>query len=301
MSFSKIQVNTERINCLGADTGINTDILRLDQLHPVVSGNKWFKLRYYLEEAIQTGKTTVLTYGGAWSNHIVATAAATASCGLRSIGIIRGEEPRHYSATLLQAKQYGMQLVFTSREQFKKKEPLSLIPDSIHPDSIFTVNEGGYGPPGAAGMATALGKTDLSVYTHIVCAAGTGTMMAGLIQAALPGQTVIGIPVLKGHTGLEKDIRELLQPADLQKKWELKEGYHFGGYAKKTPGLLEFMNCFFRETGIPTDFVYTGKLLFALQDLIQQHYFPAGSRLLVIHSGGLQGNASLPKGSLIFC
>jgi 1-aminocyclopropane-1-carboxylate deaminase len=273
---------------------IQAEVLRLDKIHPVVSGNKWFKLRFYLDEALQQQKKTVITFGGAWSNHIVATAAACKLYNLSSISIIRGEEPLNYSATLQQAKEMGMQFHFISREQYRDK----IIPSFISSEETFIINEGGYGEEGARGAATILDYCKKENYTHICCAAGTGTMAAGLINTISIEQKVIAISALKNNTGLANSIQSLLNNSSPD--FSIIHDYHFGGYAKHTPALLKFMNDFYLQTGIPTDFVYTAKLFFAINDLVEEDYFPLGSRLLIIHSGGLQGNTSLNNGTLIF-
>ena len=272
---------------------IEVAVLRLDKLHAVISGNKWFKLRFYLDHAVKQQKKGLLTFGGTWSNHIVATAAACRLQGLRSIGIIRGEEPSLYSAALEEAKQAGMQLHFITRADYKEKK----IPAGIDTTEYLLVPEGGYGEEGARGASTILQIPD-RLFTHYICAAGTGTMTAGLINAAPSGSEVISISMLKNNHALEEMTGRLLQP--VHSSWQLIHAYSFGGYAKHTPGLLQFMNEFYAGTGIPSDFVYTGKLFYAVSDLIKKSFFPAGSQLLVIHSGGLQGNRSLPKGTLIF-
>lgn len=300
MSFSVSFPGIDCISRLFSSRQVKVGVLRLDQVHPVVSGNKWFKLRYYLEAALTGKKKTLVTKGGAWSNHIVATAYAAAASGLNSTGIIRGEEPAQLSSTLQQAEKAGMQLVFTSRTDFAQLSPASLLPENMNLEDCYFVNEGGYGIAGAEGMCTALEGIRLQEYSHLICAAGTGTMTAGLLKAALPGQTVITIPVLKGYTGLEAAIRNLLTTEENKKIFSVIDGYHEGGYAKKSEPLLNFMNEFYNETGIPSDFVYTGKLFRAVTDLLNKNYFPPGSSLLIIHSGGLQGNRSLPKGKLIF-
>jgi 1-aminocyclopropane-1-carboxylate deaminase len=273
---------------------ITVSVLRLDKIHPIVSGNKFFKLQPYLQEAKELGKKTIITYGGAWSNHIVATAAACRLHQLHAIGIIRGEETAPPSATLQQAAELGMELVFMARDIFRQ-EKRNPVPDN---KDNYYIPEGGYGIAGAAGAAAITDYCDKKEYTHFCCAAGTGTMTAGLLLRAMPEQTIIAISALKNNTALENDIRQLTPgaPASLS----IFHTYHFGGYAKHKPELLTFINSFYKLTGIPTDFVYTGKLFFGLHDLIASDYFLPGSRLLVIHSGGLQGNRSLKKGTLIF-
>jgi 1-aminocyclopropane-1-carboxylate deaminase len=264
-----------------AARGIRVDVLRLDRLHPVVSGNKRFKLKGHLEQAALAAADTIITFGGAWSNHLVATAYAAGEAGLRSVGIVRGERPAVLSATLTDALRYGMTLEFISRDQYAKKE-IAVFCERY--PGAYIIPEGGAGPPGIRGSEEILRMIDSSGYTHILCAFGTGTMFQGLIRAAMPGQVVIGVPVLKGF-----------EPRD-----NLWTNYHFGGYARHPRELLDFMNEFYRETGVPSDIVYTGKLLYGVRDSIRRESFVTGSRLLVIHSGGLQGNRSLPYGKLQF-
>jgi 1-aminocyclopropane-1-carboxylate deaminase len=277
---------------------ISVYVLQLDKIHPVISGNKWFKLQFYLQDAIAKNRTNIITFGGAYSNHIVAAAAACNMHGLTSTGIIRGEKPRQLSHTLVMAKEYGMNLFFTERKKYKEK----IIPDDLLKDGLnnYTINEGGYGKMGVAGAATILDLCELNDITHICCAVGTGTMMAGLVNAASSFQKIIGISVLKNNQSLEKEIAALIDDQSKEKSWKLFHGFHFGGYAKQSPSLIHFMNELYAATGVPTDFVYTAKLFYSVNDLAAKDFFPSGSHILIIHSGGLQGNDSLPKGTLIF-
>jgi 1-aminocyclopropane-1-carboxylate deaminase len=272
---------------------IKVSVLRLDKISSVVSGNKWFKLRFYLDEAVKLRKKGIVTFGGAWSNHIVATAALCNMHDLKSLGIIRGEEPRNLSITLQQAKEEKMQLHFVSRYDYRSQK----IPETISADDYVVVPEGGYGRPGMAGASTILDycATD---FTHCICAVGTGTMLAGIIDRISTMQTVIGISVLKNAGDLSDKVKKLT--GDAKNNWRITGDFAFGGYAKYDPVLLRFMNEFYCEARIPTDFVYTGKLFYAVTELNKQNYFSAGSKLLVIHSGGLQGNRSLKAGTLIF-
>jgi len=273
---------------------LSTDVLRLDKIHPLISGNKFFKLRYYLEEATLTGKTAIVTFGGAWSNHILATAAACQLNGFKSLAYIRGEEITTLSPTLSEAKKLGMKLIFLSRDEYQKKKR----DFSDANTESYVIHEGGFGVAGAAGAATILSHCKKEDYTHICCAAGTGTMTAGLLIGAGSTQQVISCSVLKNNTQLKADILSLAEKNS--GNLMLVEDYHFGGYAKYTDTLISFMNKFYTHTNVPSDFVYTGKLFFGIHDLITQHFFPPGSKLLIIHSGGLQGNISLNKGTLIF-
>jgi 1-aminocyclopropane-1-carboxylate deaminase len=290
LSFESI---TEDPVYLFEKNNIRVSVLRLDKIHPVISGNKWFKLKYYLEDAHLQHKKKIVTFGGAWSNHIVATAAACTREGFLSAGIIRGEEPALLSTSLLKAKEYGMELHFTSRTDYSEK----IIPQVLDLEQCYFINEGGYGKKGAEGAAGILDYCQSS-FTYCCCAVGTGTMMAGLINTISPDQKVIGISVLKNNRESEKQVQQLLN--EEIKDWQIVHDYHFGGYAKYTEELIGFMNEFFINTNIPSDFVYTGKLFFAVSDMIQHGFFPPGSNLLLIHSGGLQGNSSLAKGKLIY-
>jgi D-cysteine desulfhydrase len=276
------------------------DVLRLDLIHPVISGNKWFKLKYQLQEAGQQNKKGLLTFGGAWSNHLVATALAARQASLASIGIIRGEQPATLSATLQEVQEYGMQLQFISRDRYRNEE--AIIPElaAQYPD-YYIVPQGGQSHLGVLGAAGILQLTQIKSYSHISCATGTGTMLAGLVHAALPHQQVIGICCLKMPDNENNSLNSFIkQYAANQQAYTLLYDYHFGGFARKTGELLNFMNTIYEKHKLPTDFVYTGKLFCGIMHLVQHDYFPPGSRLLVVHSGGLQGNRSLPAGTLTF-
>ena len=275
-----------------AEHGVGLSILRLDKIHPVISGNKWFKLVYHLQEAQENKAEGLLTFGGAYSNHIIAVACAAAGLGLKSVGIIRGERPPLLSHTLQEAMDYGMRLDFISRASYKTASATDSrgATAQAYP-GYYAIPEGGNSPLGIEGSAEIPDLADKHVFSHILCAIGTATMFRGIAGSALPGQSVIGIPVLKG----EGDFGVMRLPHS-----HILTGYHFGGYARKTAALVDFMNYFYGATGIPTDFVYTGKLMFALLDLVKKGYFAPGSQLLAIHSGGLQGNRSLPAGMLHF-
>jgi len=273
------------------EKGIQVDVLRLDQIHPIVSGNKWYKLKYYLKEAVDKNYRSILTFGGAYSNHIVATACAAKEAGLQSIGLIRGEKPVHLSFTLSDAIAWGMRLEFMSREDYKSKNESRFLKELIekYPDA-FIVPEGGAGELGILGSKEMLDGINHRQYTHILCAIGTGTSFEGLSQAVGLDTLMIGIVVLKGMQAAYTNSHHK----------QMIHEYHFGGYAKKNEALLAFMNGFYTQTKIPTDFVNTGKLFYGMMDMVEKNNFLSGSRLLVIHSGGLQGNRSLPAGSLVF-
>ena len=275
------------------------DVLRLDLIHPVISGNKWYKLKEYLKEAGSLRKKTVLTFGGTYSNHVVATAAAAQLNQFKSIGVIRGEKPTILSHTLLQALNYGMELYFMSREDYQKKIiPVTLF-DKYSQDELYIINEGGYGEAGVRGAKEILRQLNTSDYTHIMASVGTGTTISGLIESSGRDQFVIGISALKNNFSLQGSIEQFLSEKN-KNRFTLLHDYHFDGYAKYSKPLIDFMNEWYRLTEIPSDFVYTAKLFFAAKDLLAKNYFPQESKILLIHSGGLQGNQSLPKGTLIF-
>jgi 1-aminocyclopropane-1-carboxylate deaminase len=274
MLFNNItvgQVNDRQFK----NADVQLDVLRLDKIHPVVSGNKWFKLKYYLQQAIEEKYVAVATFGGAFSNHILATAYACHNQHIKSIGFIRGEAPNNYSQTLLDARALGMQLEFVSRKTYQNKQGI------IQAKEITQL------------------VTDLSTYNYIVCAVGTGTMLSGIITNASSTQECIGISVMKNNVSLQNEITSLIQN-NTSARFSLLHAYHFGGYAKYTAQLTGFMNYMWTEHYLPLDFVYTAKALFAVYNLMRKAYFTPHSKILFIHSGGLQGNRSLKQGTLNF-
>jgi len=274
--------------------GPTVDVLKLQEVHPVVSGNKWYKLKYYLQEAVESGYNRIITRGGPYSNHIVAAAWAARELGLASIGIIRGLPPPVLSPTLQDAISYGMVLRFTEKNQFANFQ----LPKS-ETESALCIPEGGVGIPGIQGASEILSGIDYTSYTHILGASGTGTMITGLAIRALPHQQVLGISVLNNAPAPLTDISAWLKNWPTVKPPTLLH-YAYGGYAKVHPTVLYTIRDCWEQEHLPLDFVYTGKLFSATRELIQQAYFTKQNRLLLIHSGGLQGNRSLPKGSLPF-
>lgn len=293
--FNEQALKIEAVNWpLFLEKELSVYMLRTDLIDPVISGNKWFKLRYYLQEAKELKKKKILSFGGAWSNHIVATAAACKKFGFESIGIIRGEESHSNSITLKQAADFGMNLKFVSRSLFAE------IKRSVAYDyqDAYIIPEGGYGILGAKGAETMISNLSTEAYSHLICAIGTGTMFAGLINAAKKETELIGISALKNNLSLENEIQALITNSTA--KWKLLHGFDHGGFAKHSTALLNFMNDFHKQTNIPTDIVYTGKLCYAINQLAEENYFPKGSQILIIHSGGLQGNRSLSPGVLSY-
>lgn len=293
-----------------SNTEITVDTLRLDQIHPIISGNKWYKLRYYIQEAIEKKASTIVSFGGPYSNHLVALAYASKLNGLDAIGYVRANMGEPITPTLQEAINYGMELDFLGRQDFQKlKNEMIEKHSKMQNPARYYVDEGGYGIIGAKGAATILTDLDTSQnnitpispiqqYDYIICAVGTGTMIAGIINAAKTHQKIIGIPVLKNEGSIENEIRELL--LNKNASFTLLHNFHQGGYAKTTKQQIDFMNTLWDHSNIPTDIVYTSKVFFAVKELIKQNYFKPNSSVLVIHSGGLQGNRSLTKGTLHF-
>jgi len=270
-------------------------------LHPIVSGNKFYKLRFYITAAIENGVSKVASFGGPYSNHIVALAFTAKEAGLKSIGYIRTNADEPMTPSLAEAKAYGMELVYLGRSDFQSKKASILETSDVKSDT-YLIDEGGYGAIGAKGAATIFTENDTANYDYIICAVGTGTMLAGCINAVSLNQKIIGIPVLKNEGSIENEINALLvNDYKKNRPYTLMHQFHQGGYAKTNPTMIDFMNKLWDTEKIPTDIVYTSKLLFGVEQLIQENYFEKDASILVIHSGGLQGNRSLPAGTLKFC
>ena len=269
------------------EKGITLYLKREDTIHPFVSGNKYRKLKYNLLEAKKQGKDTLLTFGGAFSNHIAATAYAGQEQGLKTIGVIRGEELEdkwQNNPTLNMAHEHGMQLHFVSRSDYRLKNELSILKNlKSQFGDFYLLPEGGTNELAVKGCTEILTEDD-ATFDYICSAVGTGGTVAGLINASRPHQTVLGFPALKGNFLIE-EIRTFAQ----NQRWQLVTDYHFGGYAKVDQQLIDFINLFKNETGIPLDPIYTGKMLFGIFELVKRDVFSPGSQILAIHTGGLQG------------
>ncbi|URC14677.1 1-aminocyclopropane-1-carboxylate deaminase/D-cysteine desulfhydrase [Flavobacterium sp. B183] len=271
--------------------GITLTIKREDLIHPFVSGNKFRKLKYNLLQAKTEHQETLLTFGGAFSNHIAAVAYAGKEKGFRTIGIIRGEElfdKIEENPTLKFAQENGMQFEFVTREEYRHKNEDSFIEklkDKF--DDFYLVPEGGTNELAVKGCEEILTEED-AIFDFVCCAVGTGGTISGLINSALPNQKILGFPALKGDF-LTDEIRIFAK----KDNWDLISDYHFGGYGKVNLELIEFINTFFEETKVPLDPIYTGKMVFGVIDLIHKNYFPEHSRILLIHTGGLQGIAGM--------
>ncbi|WP_447642169.1 MULTISPECIES: 1-aminocyclopropane-1-carboxylate deaminase/D-cysteine desulfhydrase [Chitinophagaceae] len=293
MRFDNIPLQTISVNRKLCKWDIS--VLRLDCLHKQISGNKWFKLQYYLDAFGVSGKKALATFGGAYSNHIAATAAACKLLSIPCIGVIRGERPAVYSHTLRLAELEGMELCFVDRDTYKDKEKIM----AAFP-SYYWVPEGGYGILGMKGAADIWNyipsKGD---YSSIFLPVGSGTTIAGILNGAGTTQDILGVSVMKNNFSLEQEISTLIEPGQ-KERLTLLHDYHFGGYAKKTAELLDFMNQIWSAYKIPLDFVYTAKAFYAMLDQIDNGLVPFNSKILFVHTGGLQGNLSLTAGTLIY-
>lgn len=290
---------------LFAQKQIDVSVLRLDLIDPVISGNKWFKLKRNLQEAKNSGLTTILTFGGAFSNHIHATAAACQRLGFKSIGVIRGEQESSDNITLREAAQMGMKLHFVSRDEYKRKESEEFIKElkSLYGD-FYLIPEGGNNYLGALGASEIL--ENINDFDFVFCSVGTATTFSGLAKNISNQQYLIGVSPLKGEGSLLEEAQERIHElrnddfkiyasVDLMNdevvcKSGILNKYHFGGFAKHTPELLEFKLKFEEEFNIPLDYIYESKLMYAVMDLIQNNKLPKHTKVVIVHGGGLQGN-----------
>lgn len=286
MTFEFEHTTNEQVK-IPESKGVELYIKREDKLHTFVSGNKYRKLKYNLIEADALGFKTLLTFGGAYSNHIAAVASAGQLLGFNTIGIIRGEELEDKifeNPTLSYAKENGMQFKFVSRKAYRDKNSEAFL-NHLKEEfgNFYLIPEGGTNALAVKGCEEILNDSDKN-FDYICCCVGTGGTISGLINCSKPSQQVLGFPVLKADY-FSQDISKFVK----QGNWNLITDYHFGGYAKINTELISFINRFKKEYNIPLDPVYTGKMMFGIFDLIDKNYFPKGSKILVIHTGGLQG------------
>ncbi len=269
---------------------IQVDMLRLDLIHPVVSGNKWYKLRHNIEYAIEQGHNTILTFGGVYSNHLSATAGAAKAYGLSSIGIVRGDEGQ-ITETMHQCREMGMELYFISREDYKQKEDPEFLQElSEQLDNPYIIPEGGANENGRTGAE----KIEWEIpegYTHVCVSVGTGTTFIGLRNALPADVSLLGFAPMKQGNYLADEIRPFLKEGQ-DSNWALFDNWHFGGFGKSNDELVGFMNEFYQVNEIPLDVVYTGKMMYGVREMLAAGYFPEGARVLCVHTGGLQGNSS---------
>lgn len=275
------------------------DMLRLDVIHPIVSGNKWYKLQHYLKDAVEKEADTILTFGGAYSNHLVATAAAARQHGFKSIGIVRGlHGEADLSKTLQDCKALGMQLHFIERAEYSKKYDADYQQSlQVQFPQAYIINEGGAGELGVAGSKT-IANYIPSRYTHVCLSVGTGTTLAG-IRLGLPEYIQVhGYVPMKGGSYVRETIDAYL-PNTLQKSYTLHDDWHLGGFGKYTEEQIAFMNSFYEANNIPLDMVYTAKMMMGISAQLKAGYFLQDAQILCIHTGGLQGNSSIQH-KLIF-
>ena len=267
--------------------GISLVMKRDDLIHPFVSGNKFRKLKYNLLQAKAENQSALLTFGGAYSNHIAAVAYAGKENGFQTIGIIRGDELAdkiESNPTLKFAQECGMQFEFVSREAYRLKTEAHFLEQLQQKyGAFYLIPEGGTNAFAIQGCEEILTPEDAS-FDYVACAIGTGGTISGLINSVLPHQKVLGFPALKGEF-LQDEIRKFVH----HENWELITDYHFGGYGKVSTDLIDWINRFYAQTQIPLDPVYTGKMVFGILDLIAKNYFPENANILLIHTGGLQG------------
>lgn len=283
-----IEIKTQAEN-----SGIRILVKREDLNHPFVSGNKWWKLKCNLEEAKKTNQHTLLTFGGAFSNHIYATAAAAKELNFKSIGIIRGEEVLPSNSTLEFVKECGMKLHFVSRENYRKKTEESFIKMLGEKfGDFYLIPEGGSNVLAVKGCAEFASEKLLPLNFDYLCLpVGTGGTMAGIIAGLRGEKNVVGFSVLKNGDFLNDDVRRLqFEYSGIEyANWSINTEYHFGGYAKSSPELNQFI---FRmkQQNLPLEPIYSGKMMAGVFDLIEKNYFPRGSTVLLLHTGGLRSN-----------
>jgi 1-aminocyclopropane-1-carboxylate deaminase len=283
------EILTQKIKLYNSN--ISLSIRREDLIHPFISGNKYRKLKYNLVQAKAENQDTLLTFGGAFSNHIAAAAYAGKEYGFKTIGIIRGDELESKisrNPTLKFAQECGMQFKFITRDNYRHKTEADFIENlKLQFGNFYYVPEGGTNEFAVKGCEEILTKEDAE-YDFVCTAVGTGGTISGIINSSLPHQKILGFPALKGDF-LNEDIRKFAR----NKNWELITDYHFGGYGKVNPELVAFINKFYAENQIPLDPIYTGKMVFGVIDLINKKFFPENSKILLIHTGGIQGIAGM--------
>lgn len=279
------------------EAGIELCVRRDDLLDTELSGNKFYKLFFNLESAKQQGFSRVLTFGGAWSNHLHATAAAGRRLGFETIGLVRGEESLPLNPCLQDAKNNGMRLVYLSRSDYQRKQDADFLADLAGRYQAYVIPEGGANLEGARGMYYLGQAIEKDTFDAICIACGTGTSLAGVAAGVLGSTPVYGFSVLKGPGDMAAKVRDFYQTlcdeypkSSKLENWRLIAGFHAGGYGKKLPAYLDaFGQEFEKKTDILLDPIYTLKLFWGIRSLVEQRFWSRGSKLLVIHTGGLQG------------
>jgi len=289
MKISTVPIQSIDLSFLGVHD-VSVSVKRDDLVDPVISGNKLYKLKYHLDALKQQNKQTLITFGGAYSNHLHAAAYAGKQLGIQTIGCIRAEahELKQLTPTLKDCVQWGMSLEPMSRSEYKLKRESSTanVLEEKYPDAYW-IPEGGAGELGVKGAELMLAGVDHSQFDTVMLACGTGTTLAGVIRASSDNMQIIGVPVLKGAKWMAGEVEPYLSTS--QTNWQLVLDYHFSGYGKWNQELIEFIQLVETETKLKLDPVYTGKAFYALVDLIKSGKINKGSRVLFLHTGGLQG------------
>jgi len=281
----------EIVDPILAQFGVKLFIKREDLNHPFATGNKWWKLKYNLEAARVQGHHTLLTFGGAYSNHIYATAAAAKECGFKSVGIIRGEENLPLNPTLSFAKENGMQIHYVSRESYRKKSEVEFSQDAKQKfGKFYLIPEGGTNQLAIKGVKDFTKTLADTSFDYLCLPVGTGGTMAGLIEGLKGKGKIIGYSSLKGGEFLENGVKEMIDPTSAHyKNWRIETRYHHGGYGKVTNELIKFLTTFEMKHNFRLDPIYTGKMMWGIFDSVKRNEFPRESVILAIHTGGLQG------------
>ncbi|MBZ0181239.1 MAG: 1-aminocyclopropane-1-carboxylate deaminase/D-cysteine desulfhydrase [Melioribacteraceae bacterium] len=270
-------------------------VLRIDKLHNEISGNKWFKLKYNLLEAEKLNHKTLLTFGGAYSNHIYAVASAGKEFGFDTIGIIRGEEYFPLNPTLQFAVDCGMKLFYLNRAEYKNRNDKAFQEKlKIKFDNPYMIPEGGTNQLALMGTEEIVNHIKTN-FDYICTACGTGGTIAGIISSLKGEKKILGFPALKGGEFLENDIRELVTERSSQSynNWKLITEYHFGGYAKIDISLINFINEFESINNFKLDYIYTSKMFYGIKELLKREYFSKGIKIVLLHTGGIQGNKGM--------
>lgn len=290
---SNIPIQKINIDFLNKN-GIQLYIKREDLIHPEISGNKWRKLKYNIQKAVELSCQRVITFGGAYSNHIAATAAAGRLNNIKTLGVIRGEETLPLNPTLQLAKDNGMDFIYVSRVDYRGKESVDFLSNhSIDSSESYIIPEGGANDLGLKGCQEIIENCD--EFDLFVCACGTANTFSGIVSKMKPHQSAIGIPVLKNADFLNSEVQSNLDRLNENKEqWKLNLNYHFGGYAKNNTDLVSFIQEFWIDHQVKLDPIYTGKAMYGLIDLLKTQEIQA-RKILFIHTGGLQGVAGFEK------
>lgn len=285
ISFPRIQAEIQFVKSIGHS---DLFVLREDRIHPEISGNKYRKLKYNLEAFSQGNYESILSFGGAYSNHIAALAAAGREFNIPTIGIIRGEELKDKiqdNPTLSYAKQNGMRLEFVSRTAYREKNQSKFLEElRMKFGNVYILPEGGTNEMAIKGCEEILGK-HTAEFDYICCAVGTGGTIRGILNSALPHQKVLGFPALKNSEFLKNEINQVGKRSN----FDWINNFHFGGYGKYSTELIDFINEFKNQYNVPLEPIYTGKMFYGIVQLMKEKFFPVDSKILAVHTGGLQG------------